>query len=119
MHDTEDQPDPDRLTRLLRREVADVEVERAPMAGLTRLTAVRFADGVVFPVPGGNGLRTAGDFAEVRALLAGWPRDLAKRIRERIGPGDPEARLVEVDELLDAIAQDAEAVELAWAREDG
>ena len=40
--------------------------------------------------------------------------DLARRIRERIGPGDPEARLAEIDDLLNAIALDAEAVELAW-----
>jgi hypothetical protein len=118
MPDFTEHPDPNHLTRLLRREVAEVDVERAPMAGLSRLAAVRFADGITFPVPGGNGLRTAGDFAEVRALLAGWPRDLARRIRERNGPGDPDARLAEIDELLDAIALDAEAVELAWDRED-
>ncbi|MDZ7824955.1 MAG: hypothetical protein U5R48_01645 [Gammaproteobacteria bacterium] len=118
MPDPTEHSDPTRLTRLPRREVADVDVEQAPMAGLSRLAAVRFADGVTFPIPGGNGLRSAGDFAEVRALLTGWPRDLARRIRERIGPGDPEARLAEIDELLDAIALDAEAVELAWARED-
>ena len=50
--------------------------------------------------------------------VMGRPRDLARRIRERIGPGNPEVRLAEIDELLDAIALDAEAVELAWARKD-
>ena len=65
MPDPAEHSDPTRLTRLLRREVADVDVEQAPMAGLSRLAAVRFADGVTFPIPGGNGLRSAGDFAEV------------------------------------------------------
>lgn len=97
------------LGRALGRAVARVEAEQAPMADLVRIRALIFEDGGRFPVPKGNRLRAAGEIAEIRALLAGWPKDLAQRVRARIGPGDPLARLAEIETLLDAIALDPDA----------
>lgn len=104
-----------RLGEALRRPLARLGIERAPMAGLVRIEALHFADGLVFPVPAGNRLHSAGEIAQVRALLLGWPRSLAQQIRARIGPGDPLARRAEVDAALDAMTLDPEATLLAWS----
>ncbi|MEE4300541.1 MAG: hypothetical protein V2J24_13970 [Pseudomonadales bacterium] len=76
------------------------------MAGLTRVTALCFADGARFPVPPGNRLRTAGDLAEVRALLAGWPRASANRLKQHLGSTAPSPALATIEAILEAWARD-------------
>jgi hypothetical protein len=85
-----------------------VEEEHSAMAGLVRVTALCFADGVRFAVPAGNRLRTAGDLAEIRALLAGWPRASAHRLKQHFGPAAPAAAADAIEATLDAWARDPE-----------
>lgn len=106
---------------LVGREVAAVEQEESAMAGLSRVTALRFADGARFPVPAGNRLRTAGDLAEIRALLAGWPRSAATRLKQHIGSAPPAPALRSIEAVLDAWARDPDlesADPAAWPRVD-
>lgn len=91
---------------LLGREVEAVEIERSAMADLERVRAVVFAGGARFDVPPGNRMRSAGDLAEIRALLAGWPRDVAAALRGRWrGAPDAEA-LAAIETLLEDWARD-------------
>ncbi|MEE4361167.1 MAG: hypothetical protein V2I63_06540 [Pseudomonadales bacterium] len=75
------------------------------MAGLERVVAVRFADGARFPLPPGNALRSAGDIAEIRALLEGWPRSVAAALKTRIGHDDPCSAGVAIDAALAALGE--------------
>jgi hypothetical protein len=91
---------------LLGREVAEILVERSAMAGLERVRAVVFADGARFEIPPGNRMRTAGDLAEIRALLAGWPRDAAAGLRARWRDAPDATSVTAIAALLDAWARD-------------
>lgn len=93
---------------LVGREISAVEEERSAMAGLSRIVALRFADGARFPVPPGNRLRTAGDLAEIRALLAGWPRSTATRLKQHLGNAAPAPALATIEAILEAWARDPE-----------
>lgn len=93
---------------LVGRAVSAVEEEQSAVAGLSRVTALCFEDGVRFPVPAGNRLRTAGDLAEIRALLAGWPRAAATRLKQHLGPTEPGPALGTIETILEAWAQDPE-----------
>jgi hypothetical protein len=107
--------DRDVLGDLLRRPVTRLETETAPMAGLERVVALELDGGTRFPLPAGNPLRSAGDVAEVRALLDGWPREVARRLRLHLGAGDPVAREAEIEAALVALAEDPDGTLDAWA----
>ena len=85
----------DRLVPLLGREVARVELERAPQIDAVRAVAIHFPGGSCLPVPPGNRLRSAGDVVEVRALLEGFSRRVAARARAGLGDARPDQALVE------------------------
>lgn len=102
--------DPVLLTKLLGRRVVTVEEESA--MGMRRVVALHFDDGIRFPLPAGNALRSAGETAEIRALLSGLSREVAAAIRRQVGPGGPTlaadlieatviAALADPDALLD------------------
>jgi hypothetical protein len=76
------------------------------MAGLERIAALCLEGDVRFPVPAGNRLRTGGDLAEIRALLEGWPRRSAARLKAHLGPVEPAMAAARIDAIL-----------TAWARE--
>lgn len=90
--------DPHLLTKLLRRTV--VAVEEESRMGMRRVVALHFENGVRFPLPAGNALRSAGETAEIRALLSGLSRQVAAVIRRRVGPGDPGAAADIIDATL-------------------
>lgn len=86
------------LGRFLERPVSAVHCEHA--MGMTRVVAIEFENGVQFPVPAGNALRTAGDIIEVRALLAGVSRELAEALKRQVGDRDPEQSLADAEWLI-------------------
>lgn len=101
---------------LLGREVAEIVFERSAMAGLERVRAVVFAGGARFEVPPGNRMRSTGDLAEIRALLAGWPRDAAADLRARWRDAPDADSVTAIDALLDAWARDPALAEAARPR---
>lgn len=107
---------PERVLTLLRCAVLGVERDTAPYSDLVRYTAICFEDGRRFPVPRGNRLRSGADLAEIRALLAGWPRSAAKALRIDFAHASPAAALRDIEAILDAWALTPELAEDAAAR---
>ncbi|MCC5888571.1 MAG: hypothetical protein JJT88_19210 [Gammaproteobacteria bacterium] len=101
--------DPDLLTILLGRRVLAVEEETA--MGMQRVVALGLENGVHFPLPAGNALRSAGEIAEVRALLSGLSRQLATVIRRQVGPGDPTLAADIIDAKITAALADPDALQ--------
>ena len=111
--------DPELLTLLLGRPVIAVEQETA--MGMQRVLALHFAGGSVggaeggaesvlrFPLPTGNALKTAGEVAEIRALLSGLSRQVAAAIRRRVGTGEPTAAADSIDATVMAALTDPDA----------
>lgn len=99
--------DPDLLTRLLGRRVLTVEEEFA--MGMQRVVALGLDNGVHFPLPAGNALRSAGEIAEIRALLSGLSRQVAAAIRRQLGPGDPTAAADTIDARIMTALADPDA----------
>lgn len=113
--------DPGLLTSLLGRGVLAVEEESA--MGMRRVVALHFDDGVRFALPTGNALRSAGEVAEIRALLCGLSRRVAAALRRQVGPGDPGEAAERIDDCImaaladpDAITDDQEAGSFPLAR---
>lgn len=100
--------DPDLLTQLLRRRVVAVEEESA--MGMHRVVALQFEGGVRFPLPAGNALRSAGETAEVLALLSGLSRQVAAAVRRQLGPGDPMLAAAEIEAAVMAALADPDAL---------
>ena len=107
---------PERVLTLLGCAVLGVERDAAPRSDLIRYTAICFEDGRRFPVPLGNRLRSGADLAEIRALLAGWPRSAAKALRIDFSHASPDAALEDIEAVLDAWAMAPELAEDAAAR---
>lgn len=108
--DLPEPPDAETLSTLLARTVLRLETEAAPMAGLIRVVALELEGGTRFPLPPGNALRSAGEVAEVRALLEGWPREHAAALRQRVGAGDPWTRRGDVEAALATFSEDPDAL---------
>jgi len=100
--------DPILLTKLLQHTVVVVEEESA--MGMRRVVALHFEDGIRFPLPAGNALRSAGETAEIRALLSGLSRQVAAAIRHQVGPGDPALAADIIDARIMAALADPDAV---------
>lgn len=100
--------DPDLLTRLLGRRVLSVEGESA--MGMQRVVALGMDNGVRFALPAGNALRSAGEIAEVRALLSGLSRQAAAAIRRQVGPGDPQLAWERIEAVLALALADPDAI---------
>ena len=105
-----------RVLALLGRPVRALEQDHAPMADLVRITAICFEDGIRFPVPAGNRLQTGADLAEIRALLAGWPRTAAKELRAGFTLATPEAAVDAIEAILEDWARAPELAEDAGMR---
>lgn len=99
--------DPQLLTELLQRRVLEVEEEAA--MGMRRVVALHLEGEVRFPLPVGNALRSAGETAEIRALLCGLSRQVAAAIRLKVGPGDPSAAMDIIDATLMTALADPDA----------
>ena len=112
-------PDAECLARLLERDVEAVEVERPPGPaaglGLERALAICFTDGMRFPLPPGNRLRSAGEILEVRALLAGLPRELAATARRALGGGDPWEQRDTIAAMLHEALMDPDGAFARWS----
>lgn len=100
--------DTELLTTLLGRRVLSVEEESA--MGMRRVVALGFENGVHFPLPAGNALRSAGEVAEIRALIEGLSRQLAAVIRRQVGPGDPIMAADLIDAQIMAALADPDAL---------
>lgn len=100
--------DPLVLTQLLQRKVVAVEEESA--MGMRRVVALQFEDGVRFPLPAGNALRSAGETAEIRALLSGLSRQVAAAVRRQVGPGDPVLAADHIEATVMAALADPDAL---------
>lgn len=100
--------DPHLLTHLLGRTVTAVESETE--MGLTRVVGLEFDGGVRFTLPAGNALRTAGDVAEVRALLNGLSRQAAEAIKRQVGAGAPQSEQARIEATLAAALADPDAL---------
>lgn len=100
--------DPHLLTALLGRNVVAVEEEEA--LGMTRVVALELEGGLRFALPAGNALRSAGELAEIRALLWGLPRQVAEALRRQIGPGDPVAAVTIIEASVTTAMADPDAV---------
>ncbi|TVS18648.1 MAG: hypothetical protein EA417_02610 [Gammaproteobacteria bacterium] len=100
--------DPDLLTQLLGRVVIAVDSETE--MGMTRILGLELADGVRFPLPAGNALRSAGEIAEIRALFAGLSRQAAAIVRNQVGPGDAPAAAAHIEAAVNAALMDPDAL---------
>ncbi len=103
--------DPDLLTTMLGRRVLRMEEESA--MGMQRVVALWLdgggEHGMRFPMPTGNALRSAGEIAEIRALLSGLSRQVAAAIRRQVGPGDPALATDVIDVTIMAALADPDA----------